>query len=148
MFRFYCKQAKQSLSGDLVQHETNMQLKEFAKFGYQSKIVPVMLLSEELILVFRAVTKQLQSDHLTLDGFKLALLRIALIAYDKLLETAKERVSAQTKTRLDRRQKSHSRLEAQIREEMRAEFMQKWSRGAYQGPSPLLEMEFTRWMKQ
>jgi hypothetical protein len=118
------------------------------KFGYQSKIVPVMLLSEELILVYRAVQKQTQSDLMTLDGFKLALQRIALVAYDKLLETAKERVSTQIRTRLDRRQKSHSRIEAQVMEEMRSEFMQKWQRGAYQGPSPLLEMEFARWMKQ
>jgi hypothetical protein len=50
-----------------------MKLKEFVKFGYQSKIVPVMLLSEELILVYRAVQKQTQSDLMTLDGFKLAL---------------------------------------------------------------------------
>jgi len=35
-----------------------MALKEFSKFGYQTKVVPVLLTADEMITLFRVVLKQ------------------------------------------------------------------------------------------
>lgn len=48
MFEFYSKQAKVDIS-KIQSKEDHLALQEFNKFGYQTKVVPVLIGSEELI---------------------------------------------------------------------------------------------------
>jgi len=57
MFKFYCKQAKVDLSANMQLKASHMELKEFVKFGFQTKVVPVLMTSDEMITIFRVVEK-------------------------------------------------------------------------------------------
>lgn len=56
-FSFYCKQAKAQLGFDINFRLENLNLKEFIKFGHQSKVVPVLVPSEDLVQIFRTVAR-------------------------------------------------------------------------------------------
>ena len=95
MFKFYCSQGKVDLGVDLKFKQKHMDQKEFIKFGYQSKVVPVLVTSDELIQIFKILCKihsdisEVQSSNLksvlgnTIDfaTFKEAIARICIYGY-------------------------------------------------------------------
>ena len=56
-FKHYCRQAKLELGVDPAFRMENMHYKEFVKFGYQTKIVPMLATSEDVSNTFRNVAK-------------------------------------------------------------------------------------------
>lgn len=87
-----------------MQKEMNtMNMREFVRFGYQHDIVPVLLQPEEMVHIFRTIIKEKLdnfeknrnkdtqyfgdkewSQSLDLEMFKKALVRVAVMAQDKL----------------------------------------------------------------
>jgi hypothetical protein len=77
-----------------------MNYKEFVKFGYQSKIVPVLAASEDVVQTFRHIARQQQTaphpydspnplPNLYLKGSKMSTEDVSLLA------TQKEKMAAQ-----------------------------------------------------
>jgi hypothetical protein len=57
-FKYYVNQAKQELNLDLEYQMNQLHYKEWVKFTSQSKIVPVLATSDEVVNVFRKIAKQ------------------------------------------------------------------------------------------
>ena len=110
-FSFYCKQAKAQLGFDINFRLENLNLKEFIKFGHQSKVVPVLVPSEDLVQIFRTVARHQQDSQssaivnagssvadknviqfISFDSFKQALVRICVYGHDVLGGLSKQQV--------------------------------------------------------
>jgi len=106
-FSFYCLQGKAELGMDTDFKTTNLHFKEFVKFGYQSKITPVVASSEEVVSTFRFIARNQEAERLEKEGdekgeatrandklnsqqyisyesFKKALVRIAIVGQESL----------------------------------------------------------------
>ncbi len=79
---------------DAVAHSMQrINLQEFSKFGYQTKIVPKIITNEDMVLIFRALVRERTStmsqkemdeigigvNSLGIEDFKKALIRIAIL---------------------------------------------------------------------
>jgi hypothetical protein len=53
MFKFYVQQAKIEFGHDMQFRLENMNFKEFAKLGFQTRITPVLVTAEQLMQIFR-----------------------------------------------------------------------------------------------
>jgi hypothetical protein len=101
--KFYALQDQKPISFTMEKDFNMMNMREFVRFGYQHDIVPVLLQPEDLVLIFRQVVREKQADYekkrnadqtyfgdqewsqtLDIEMFKKALVRISILAQDKL----------------------------------------------------------------
>lgn len=152
MFKFYCMQAKVDISVDMQYKATHLSLQEFSKFGYQSKVVPVLLSADEMITVFRVVEKwqttsaetlyqqriNEKSQHLiNFSSFKNALVVICIYSHPRLenqdvsmAESDQSRRQSQDRVKeiIGKREGDRKSLQSQVLSEMRAEFELKYQK--------------------
>jgi hypothetical protein len=57
-FKFYANEGKQEIGVDLEIQMNMMGFREFVKFGYQTKIVPVLASSDDIVQSFRQIARQ------------------------------------------------------------------------------------------
>ena len=62
-YKFYIRQGKVEFGYDMQYRMQNMHSKEFVKFGYQTRISPVLVSSEQLMQQFRIVARQQQRSE-------------------------------------------------------------------------------------
>lgn len=61
-FKFYCNLGKSEIGQDLQFRLENLHYKEFSKLSYQSKIVPIILTSDDISSTFRNMVRQFQMN--------------------------------------------------------------------------------------
>jgi hypothetical protein len=67
-----------------------MDLKEFVKWGVQTKVVPVLLSADQIVYIYRSAQKMNPEEHLiSYQTFKSSLIRVCIIGNDKLAKTEK-----------------------------------------------------------
>ena len=152
MFKFYCSQGKVDLGVDLKFKQKHMEQKEFIKFGYQSKVVPVLVTSDELIQIFKVLCKihsdisEVQSSNLksvlgnTIDfaTFKEAIARICIYGYQKMggisdeqaayrqeFDLARKNNEAKIRDLIKKKEQDRKALSDTVQAEMRLEFQEK-----------------------
>ena len=57
-FKFYCNLGKAEIGQDLQFRLENLHFKEFSKFSYQSKIVPIIMTADDISSTFRNMVRQ------------------------------------------------------------------------------------------
>ncbi len=92
-----------------------MNFKEFVKFGHQTKVVPVLISSEDLVQVFRNVARQQQTNDssavvnvgttvaekniiqfISIEAFKQALVRVCVYGHQVLGGLSQQQVEHKT----------------------------------------------------
>lgn len=111
--KFYASQDVKPISFTMAKDFQTMNMREFVRFGYQHDIIPVLLQPEDLVLIFRQVVREKQAEYekkrnadstyfgdqdwsqtLDFDMFKKALVRISIMAQDKLGGQYEDKLSA------------------------------------------------------
>jgi hypothetical protein len=96
-FKYYCKNSKHELDLDVNYSLENMYYKEFTKFAYQTKIIPIYATADDVTSTFRNIVRYFKekkaseqeiklgidagksSQFIDFNLFKRALVRLALI---------------------------------------------------------------------
>lgn len=93
LFKFYSSQDKKEINFKLNQNLQRISFNEFIKFGIKTNVQPYIISNEDMVLIFRVLTKErnenltqkeideigLGENSLTLEYFKKALIRIAIL---------------------------------------------------------------------
>ena len=113
LYRFYAAQDKL----DWQDHnKENMNLREFVRFAYQHRIIPILIEKpEDSVKIFKQAVKaestkgEALTQQLTFDGFKRSLVRVAVFAQDQIggqkQDLLSERMRRDTKERQEEKRK-------------------------------------------
>ena len=149
-FNYFCKQGRFELGHDLQFRLEHLDFTSFNKMGLQSKIVPVLISSEQLKTTFRNSIKQFQnaasaeqegpsaisqrspsdlgnasatSQYIDFENFKKALVRIAIQGQELLGGQSEEQ--KQSKAEIDEKKRQAEQRKKELmknRQEQRARF--------------------------
>ena len=92
-FRYYAMQQLKSVTRELDKDLERMELGAWIKFGHHTNIIPAVLTSEEMTIIYRALEKESLEDHkdeedtgtvtkakIDFNHFKRGLVRILILA--------------------------------------------------------------------